>query len=1055
MSDSHRGDARDPTSGTSAENWERLSTMFEAAMALPLDTREQYVNAACLAHPELHADLQALVAAAHGAPEFLTSFARDVVGPGYKAAHAVHDDNASDAASPNEAVPSSVGSRIRHYDVRARLGQGGMGVVYVARDTRLERDVALKFLAPSRVRDQRARQQILHEARAISALDDPNVCPLYAIEDADDGGLCLVMAYCGGGTLRERLRRGLLPVETTLEIAAQLASGLACAHRNGIVHRDLKPANVGFGDRDVAKILDFGIAVRTDTVTTAGAHGFVGTTAYLAPEVLRGHVADSRADVWALGVTMYEMLTGRRPFSGITDSAILYAIYEQDVPSFERADAVTIPADVKALVCALLEKSPDARPRNGAEVLARIRGVQESAVAGTPASTPTTVAKFGTGWTRAVAAVVLIGFVTMVVVLSRSASRATGEQTVEVARSNAPLPTVAVLPFAVRGGAQLEYLRDCMVDLLTPALDGTGLLHGVDPNAVLGATTNFGRRLLDSTETSAVVSALGASRFVSGSIVGSGVGLTVRATMFRASGEEEARASVAIASSNELSKAVDAVVRQLIAAELRAPGDTMAAVAASGTSSSRALRDYLDGERELRDARPAAAVDYFQRAVAGDSLFALAWYRLARAAKWSEVDSLNAFATDRAFSLAGTLPLRSQAVVRAYHALRRGRPSDAERQLRQIVADYPTDVDAWMLLGELLFEQNPYHGRPTADAVAAFRTVMKLDPRNREVTVYLMELAARADRVGELDTLFSMYFRPNSAGEQPGIRQTYLALHARRLTAAGVRVAAAPRVDDGRAAQIALRRVGSARTDLDAARTFATTLTASGNSTPMRVEGLLALASLDDAAVQPTNTSLVFREAALLDPDRTMLHAAYLALAPTRSVSADSLRSLRRALSEPVGVSNNRTALDATIIDGSVRNYLVGMLSLQLADSAAVARATLRLADVKNANGIPTALANCLRAHVAFARGRFEDAARLFDLGIVDVPEAVRAQSPVLLQYAERYAHADALRALGRRSEAMNWNRSLLDGPALWGAPYLAAARAQERRLREQLVPGN
>ena len=1055
MTDSAPSNPSNPSSSSSADGWERMSTVFEAALLLPAGSREAYVDSACLAHPEFRAELMALLAAADGAPAYLSAFARDVVAPGYTAARAADGNAEPELAGLSTGRAAVTGTRVRHYLVGARLGQGGMGVVYRGRDTRLGRDVALKFLSPSRLSDDSARRQIVREAQAVSTLDDPNVCALHAVEDSDDGGICLVMAYCVGGTLRDRLRQSLMPVATALDIATQLASGLACAHRQGIVHRDLKPANVGFTDRDVAKILDFGIAVRDTESATAGSRGFAGTLAYVAPEVLVGNAPDARADVWALGVTLYEMLVGRRPFSGPTDSAVLYAILEHPLPPFARVDGAPIPPDAEALVRLLLTRTPSLRPASGTEALALLRalaptGLSISTGTSTGAVTiPVRTPRVPRRWVGVSIAALAVVAAAAGVWMQRSGRSADVAEVrpLEVARTTDPLATIAVLPFSVRGGTELEYLRDGMVDLVTPAFDATGLLRGVDPNAVFGATQSTRGHALDSLTARTIVTKLGASRFVTGSVVKAGAGLTIRATMYLATGQEAARAQVVSVGVDELVSAVDALVRQLVAGELRAPGDTMSAMAASTTTSARALRDYLDGERELRDARPAAAMVLYQRAVAEDPLFAVAWYRLARAAKWSEVDSLNLAATRTAFSLSGTLPLRSQALVRAYHAIRLGSPFDAERQLRQIVADYPTDVDAWMLLGEVLFEHSQYRGQPNDEALQAFRRVMTLDPRNREVNVYLMDLAARGDRLGELDTLFRMYFSPNSAGEQPGIRRTYIALHSRRLNVVRSALPSAQVIDDRRSARIALRRVGPAAHDFPAARQFAATLAAPTNDASMRVEGLLSLATVGLASQRVDEASVAWRTAETIDRDATVLHRALMALSPTSRMSVDSLRALRSAVVQPASGSMRRvSAGDATteqrLRDSpreSVCDYLAGMLSLRLRDPASVRQALERLSRRTPASGIAVALAQSLRGHELFAAGRFDDAVRAFDAGIIDVSDVVRAQSPVLQQYIDRFVRAQALDSLGRLADATRWYRSLRDGPTVWGAPFLAA----------------
>ena len=1072
MTESHSN----PSNSSTAE-WERLSTLFEAAQSLPPESREQYLDAVCAANPKLRSELEALLASASDAPAFLRDLATNVVAPVFdRVVSAETERQTSEVA----ATISLTGTRIRHYNVGQRIGGGGMGVVYLARDTRLDRDVALKFLSHTRFADDAARRQLIREAQAVSMLDDPHVCSMYAIEDTEDGGICLVMAYCAGGTLRDRLRGPLLPLTEAVRIATEIASGLACAHRSGIVHRDLKPANIGFADRDVAKILDFGVAARTIGHATAGDPTLAGTLPYMAPEVLRGESPDTRADVWALGVTLYELLTSRRPFVGPTDASVLYAILEQEPAPLARADGVVVPKALAQLVADLVQKTATSRPTDGAAVHARLKQLDlaESLDAPEAATTSSEVQQLPRASANApvppsatkrhrMPRAAIAGIATLVGLgafgLWRSERGASGTPAavappLEVARVTAPLPTIAVIPFTVQGETALNYLAEGMVDLLTPAFDATGLARGIDPNAVIGADTRpaaarSGNARVDSAMARDWASRVGASRYVVGSVVRTGTAVTLRATLYLADGEERGRSQVVIPTVGDISSGVDGLVRQLVSTELRAPGDTLSALAASTTRSSPALRAYMDGERELRDARPAAAVAYFQQAVSADSLFALAWYRLARAAKWSEVDSVSHAAIDRAFLLAPSLPQRTQSIVRAYHAIRLGSPRNAERLLRQTVADYPKDVEAWMLLGELLYENNPYAGRPSDEATAVFRTVMRLDPRNREVTVYLMELAARADRAGELDTLFTMYFSPNSAGEQPGIRQTYLALHARRIAvgarsssarAGDAQRATAP-LDDPAAALTSLRRVGADARDLVAAKAFARSAALS-TSPRSRVEGLVSLASLHVGEGRYDSALVQWRAAQPLDSGAVLVARTLAALAPSSPIPNDSLAPLQRRLvryaSSQTPPEGGLNGAGLSLVDQTaVLHYLVGLLSIRVNDGASVERALRQLSASAGRSAIATALLQAVRGHHALAQRRYGEASTAFAAAMVDVPERERTLIPALQQQVDRFGYAEALRALGRDDEAAGWYASLRDGPAVWSAPYLARSR--------------
>jgi eukaryotic-like serine/threonine-protein kinase len=269
------------------------------------------------------------------------------------------------------------------YRIEGRLGEGGMGEVFRATDTRLRRTVAVKLLLGQGPTDPIRRERFEREAHAASALNHPNICTVYDVGEAD-GRPYLVMECLDGETLRARLTRGPLPFDELLDIAIQIADALAAAHAAGIIHRDLKPANIFLTTRGLAKVMDFGIAKRIgldagpndgtiaqpSSLTELGAP--IGTVAYMSPEQARGEPLDPRTDLFSLGVVLYEMATGERPFSGGTDAVVFDALLNRDAPAIRerRADA---PAGLDTLVARLLAKHRDGRPRDAAELLAELK----------------------------------------------------------------------------------------------------------------------------------------------------------------------------------------------------------------------------------------------------------------------------------------------------------------------------------------------------------------------------------------------------------------------------------------------------------------------------------------------------------------------------------------------------------------------------------------------------------------------------------------------------------------------------------------------------------
>jgi tetratricopeptide (TPR) repeat protein/TolB-like protein len=272
----------------------------------------------------------------------------------------------------NPIVDPMVGRTVAHYEIVARRGGGGMGVVYEARDTRLGRTVALKFLPQQWSHDEGAKQRFVREAQAASATHHPNICTIHDIGTAADGQLFIVMAYYEGLTLKQRIEGGgPLPLADALDIATQVADGLAKAHAQGIVHRDVKPGNLILTE-DGVRIVDFGLATFADALQLTLPGSTVGTAAYMSPEQVRGAAADARSDVWAVGVILYEMLTGRVPFRGTYAEAIAYAI-RNDAPAPVREQRPEVPEEVEQLVFRALHKDPGVRYQNGRELARALR----------------------------------------------------------------------------------------------------------------------------------------------------------------------------------------------------------------------------------------------------------------------------------------------------------------------------------------------------------------------------------------------------------------------------------------------------------------------------------------------------------------------------------------------------------------------------------------------------------------------------------------------------------------------------------------------------------
>ena len=265
-----------------------------------------------------------------------------------------------------------IGQTISHYKILEKLGGGGMGIVYKAEDTKLKRMVALKFLPPHVSLDNEAKERFMHEAQAASALDHNNICTIYEIGESEDGQMYMAMALYEGETLQEKIEKGPLPIEKALDIAIQIAEGLAKAHEKEIVHRDIKPANIMITSDGVAKILDFGLAKLSGRTKLTKEGTTLGTVAYMSPEQVRGEPVDKRTDIWALGVILYEMIAGKSPFEADYEQAIMYSIMNEE----PKPISGNVPEELRNIISGALEKDPEKRFQSVDQIATQLKKMQ-------------------------------------------------------------------------------------------------------------------------------------------------------------------------------------------------------------------------------------------------------------------------------------------------------------------------------------------------------------------------------------------------------------------------------------------------------------------------------------------------------------------------------------------------------------------------------------------------------------------------------------------------------------------------------------------------------
>jgi serine/threonine protein kinase/tetratricopeptide (TPR) repeat protein len=368
------------------------------------------------------------------------------------------------------------------YRILEEIGRGGMGIVYKAEDTKLQRTVALKFLPPQWISDPEARERFIHEARAASALDHPNICTIYEIGETEDGRMFIAMAFYEGESLREKIKRESLKAEEAIDIAIQVAQGMANAHQAGIVHRDIKPANILITKAGVAKIVDFGLAKLAGQVRMTKEGTTVGTVAYMSPEQAKGEPVDQRTDIWSLGVVLYEMVSGRLPFKGDYEQSLIHSILNTDPEPLGKIRK-DLPKGLESIVLKALEKDPKARYQGMGEVLEDLKAISEGLK---PLRAKTSLFRgkvFGIRKIYAYAGLAILASIIVLLIalnVGRLRERMLG-------RTSAPrITSLAVLPVKnYSGDPSQEFLADGMTDDLIAGLGQIKALSVISRTSVM------------------------------------------------------------------------------------------------------------------------------------------------------------------------------------------------------------------------------------------------------------------------------------------------------------------------------------------------------------------------------------------------------------------------------------------------------------------------------------------------------------------------------------------------------------------------------------------
>jgi serine/threonine protein kinase/Tfp pilus assembly protein PilF len=653
-----------------------------------------------------------------------------------------------------------IGKVVSHYKILEHLGGGGMGVVYKAQDLKLDRPVALKFLPPELTRDPDAKQRFIHEAKAASSLDHPNICNVHDIGETEDGQIFIVMAYYEGATLKKKIDREPLKVDEAIDIATQVARGLSKAHEHGIVHRDIKPANVMVTADGVAKIVDFGLAKLSGWTMLTRGGSTPGTAAYMSPEQAKGEEIDTRTDIWSLGVVLYEMLTGKRPFEAEYENALLYSIINNEP---EPLNTVSMPARLDHLVRRCLKKNPADRYEHSSEIAEELTAIRQTLQIPVPA-------RQRLSWRT-----VLVGSFAFLAVLAASLWLLIPGRD----RNAGPgQKSIAVLPFRnLSDDKEDEYFADGLTEDVIAEL---ARIRGI--GKVIARTSVMQYKGVDRSVRD-IGRELDVATILEGSYRRAGTRVRVVAQLINTGTEDHLWAETYDRELTQIFEIQSSLAREIAKALLAQYSPAQGSQRDERhTESSKAYKLYLKGRhhwnrRTADDLRKAT--DYFNQAIGEDPLYADAYGGLAIAYAVlsgytdippSETGPRLQAAARKALELNPSLaePHAALGFFAFFHA---GNWSEAKRELERALELSPNDVTASHWYSHYLMSI----GRP-GDAIARIQREMAMDPLSRDFTTCEGDAYYFARRYDEAIATFQkvLSFDSTDANAHDGIARCYV-----------------------------------------------------------------------------------------------------------------------------------------------------------------------------------------------------------------------------------------------------------------------------------------